>query len=160
MDFNFYEILLNLEGLLILSLSFYFIVFFLNHLKSSYILNDDLNIPKYNSLNLKKIGIIFVSVLLLSMAILYNSWWPHHHFLFIALVFLMATAFIHDSFLVSSFILLLFIRPWELLEAKYLNQFPSAEIQTLFNPSEMVSIPKLWLFLLIGNFIFYFINLM
>ena len=154
MDFNFYEILLNLEGLLILSLSFYFIVFFLNHLKSSYILNDDLNIPKYNSLNLKKIGIIFVSVLLLSMAILYNSWWPHHHFLFIALVFLMATAFIHDSFLVSSFILLLFIRPWELLEAKYLNQFPSAEIQTLFNPSEMVSIPKLWLFLLIGNFIF------
>lgn len=141
--------ILNVQAFIILILSIYFII---NYLKTNNA--KFLKIEGLDNSNQKKIangfGLSFLFGIIVGVLVLYNSWWPYHPLLCFSLIFCLGTIFIHETFLLSFFILLLFMRPWEVLEERYFNQ---AQTQIAFVGENLVSLPKLWFLLLLGNLI-------
>jgi O-antigen ligase len=141
-----YDILLDMEACLLLILSFYFVILYLKeHEKSFFEYRLSGIRPRYEPL--KKIGFTILFGLILGLLALFQSWWDTCPLLCFAMIFTFSTIFIHESFILSFFIFLLFLRPWELIATKYDSQ---AEAQTIVQSTNFVSLPKLWFLLLLG----------
>lgn len=144
-----YDVILNLEALVILILCVYFIVYFTRKYQEQ-IANQFENSSIGAQSNLVVTFVIGMSI---GFGVLYYSWWPKHPLICSALIFSLGTLFLHESFLLALFVLLLFFRPWELLEAKFMSAPLSDLTQNDFKMSDLVSIPKFWFLLLLGNWI-------
>lgn len=143
------DLLLDIEAWLLLILSFYFVILYLKEYEKSFFeIQSTGNRPRIEAL--KKFGFTIIFGLILGTLALYQSWWETYPLLCFSMIVSFGTIFIHEGFILSFFIFLLFLRPWELLDAKYESQ---TEAQTIVQSTNFVSLPKLWFLLLLGNFI-------
>jgi O-antigen ligase len=149
-----YDTYLNLEASLILILTTYFVVLFVKQVAnqgSSLALSSNLLETAKVSKIYKSLIFSFGIGVLIGILVLFPSFWPFHPLICRSLILSLGTFFLHESFLIAFFVLLLFIRPWELIEAQQMAMPLSFQTYNTFKGADLVSIPKFWFLLLLGN---------